>query len=186
MSSFGEELKRERELRQITLREISEATKISLRYLDALERNDFRHLPGGVFNKGFVRAYAEYIGVDPEAMVNAYLLEQQGQEGRDRAETARRPVPSAEPDGGVGAEPGVGPRRRASVSVVLPAAGRRRAVISAVLVLIVVVALVGFFVVWLWPKLGRGEPRVSPSGSERTSAEVASPGRLRTSDEVES
>jgi len=75
VSSFGEELRRERELRQITLREISEATKISLRYLDALERNDFRHLPGGVFNKGFVRAYSQYIGVDPESMVNAYLLE---------------------------------------------------------------------------------------------------------------
>jgi len=80
VSSFGEELKRERELREITLREISEATKISLRYLDALERNDFERLPGGVFNKGFVRAYAEYIGVDPETMVNAYLLEERGQQ----------------------------------------------------------------------------------------------------------
>lgn len=82
MSSFGEELKRERELREITLREISEATKINLRYLDALERNDFERLPGGVFNKGFVRAYAEYIGVDPETMVNAYLLEERGQQSQ--------------------------------------------------------------------------------------------------------
>jgi len=80
VSSFGEELKRERELREITLREISEATKVNLRYLDALERNDFERLPGGVFNKGFVRAYAEYIGVDPETMVNAYLLEERGQQ----------------------------------------------------------------------------------------------------------
>ena len=80
VSSFGEELKRERELREISLREISEATKINLRYLDALERNDFERLPGGVFNKGFVRAYAEYIGVDPETMVNAYLLEARGQQ----------------------------------------------------------------------------------------------------------
>ena len=79
MSSFGEELKRERELRQITLREISESTKINLRYLEALERNDFTHLPGGVFNKGFVRAFAEHIGVDAEAMVNAYLLEEKSQ-----------------------------------------------------------------------------------------------------------
>ena len=47
MSSFGEELRRERELRQISLREISESTKINVRYLDALERNDFKHLPGG-------------------------------------------------------------------------------------------------------------------------------------------
>ena len=80
--SFGEELRRERELRQITLREVSESTKISLRYLEALERNEFEGLPGGVFNRGFVRAYAEFIGVDPEGMVNAYLLEEQSQSGR--------------------------------------------------------------------------------------------------------
>ena len=85
MSSFGETLKRERELRQISLREISEATKINLRYLDALEHDDFRHLPGGVFNKGFVRAYAQFIGVDPESMVTAYLEE----DGRQQARAAR-------------------------------------------------------------------------------------------------
>jgi cytoskeleton protein RodZ len=85
MSSFGETLKRERELRQISLREISEATKINLRYLDALERDDFRHLPGGVFNKGFVRAYAQFIGIDPETMVTAYLEE----DGRQQARASR-------------------------------------------------------------------------------------------------
>ena len=85
MSSFGETLRRERELRQISLREISEATKINLRYLDALERDDFRHLPGGVFNKGFVRAYAQFIGIDPETMVTAYLEE----DGRQQARSAR-------------------------------------------------------------------------------------------------
>ena len=85
MSSFGETLKRERELRQISLREISEATKINLRYLDALERDDFKHLPGGVFNKGFVRAYAQFIGIDPETMVTAYLEE----DGRQQARAAR-------------------------------------------------------------------------------------------------
>jgi cytoskeletal protein RodZ len=88
MSSFGETLRRERELRQITLREISEATKVNLRYLEALERNDFRHLPGGVFNKGFIRAYAQYIGVDAEAMVNAYLEEESRQ--RLKEEERRR------------------------------------------------------------------------------------------------
>lgn len=92
MSSFGETLKRERELRQISLREISEATKINLRYLDALERNDFRHLPGGVFNKGFVRAYAQFIGVDPEAMTNAYLEEEQRQLSRAQRAGAAEPA----------------------------------------------------------------------------------------------
>jgi cytoskeletal protein RodZ len=72
-------------LRQISLREIAEATKINLRYLDALERDDFRHLPGGVFNKGFVRAYAQFIGIDPESMVTAYLEE----DGRQQSRAAR-------------------------------------------------------------------------------------------------
>jgi transcriptional regulator with XRE-family HTH domain len=81
MASFGDSLRRERELRQITLREISEATKINHRYLEALERNDFRHLPGGVFNKGFVRAYAQYVGIDPDRMVLSYLEEERRQAG---------------------------------------------------------------------------------------------------------
>jgi cytoskeletal protein RodZ len=98
MSSFGETLKRERELRQISLREIAEATKINLRYLDALERDDFRHLPGGVFNKGFVRAYAQFIGIDPDSMVNAYLDEENRQQSRAaRTGGAVAPVAETEP-----------------------------------------------------------------------------------------
>ena len=75
MANFGDTLKRERELRDITLREISDATKINIRYLEALEQNRFESLPGGLFNKGFIRAYSTYIGVDGEAMVNCYLQE---------------------------------------------------------------------------------------------------------------
>ena len=79
MPTFGEELKRERELRGIGLREVAEATKVNIRYLEAMERDDFEHLPGGVFNRGFVRAFAQFIGVDPDAMVNAYLMQEQAQ-----------------------------------------------------------------------------------------------------------
>jgi cytoskeletal protein RodZ len=75
MSSFGEQLKRERELRKVSLEEIAEATKISVRYLRALEINDFSQLPGGVFDRGFVRAYAQFVGLDEEATVEAYLAE---------------------------------------------------------------------------------------------------------------
>jgi len=79
MPTFGEELKRERELRGIGLREVAEATKVNIRYLEAMERDDFEDLPGGVFNRGFVRAFAQFIGVDPDAMVNAYLMQEQAQ-----------------------------------------------------------------------------------------------------------
>lgn len=85
MASFGEELRRQRELRGVNLREISDATKINIRFLEALEENEFRHLPGGQFNKGFIRAYARHIGVDPESMVDAYLVELDKQEGSPRA-----------------------------------------------------------------------------------------------------
>jgi cytoskeletal protein RodZ len=96
MSSFGDEFRRERELREISLREVAEATKISLRHLEALEQNSFESLPGGVFNRGFVRAYAEFIGIDPEAMVNAYLMEQQTQStGKQHDDHLLRRPPTA-------------------------------------------------------------------------------------------
>ena len=75
MVSLGEELKREREFREISLREISEATKINLRMLEAIESNDFKALPGGIFNRNFIRAYAEFIGLDPEIAVRKYQVQ---------------------------------------------------------------------------------------------------------------
>ena len=72
LASFGEELRREREIRGISLKEIADATKISKRFLDALERNDHRTLPAPVFTRGFVREYARYVGLNAEEMVNRY------------------------------------------------------------------------------------------------------------------
>ena len=80
MATFGETLRRERELRQVSLREVAEATKINVRHLQALERNDFGFLPGGAFTRGFIRSYARYIGIDDVEMVNAYLYELAQQE----------------------------------------------------------------------------------------------------------
>lgn len=72
-ASFGEELKRERLLREVSLEEISAATKISVRLLTALEDGDVRKLPAPVFIRGFIRAYSLYLGLDPIEKVNAYL-----------------------------------------------------------------------------------------------------------------
>jgi cytoskeletal protein RodZ len=66
---FGENLRRERELREITLEEIAAATKIGTRSLRALEEERFGQLPGGIFNRGFVRAYARYVGIDEDEAV---------------------------------------------------------------------------------------------------------------------
>ena len=91
MASFGETLKRERELRDISLRDIADATKINIRYLEALEHNRFEILPGGVFNKGFIRAYARFIGADGEALVDGYLQEMAA---REAAVAGASPTPS--------------------------------------------------------------------------------------------
>ena len=72
MGTFGERLQREREMRGITLEEIAEATKIGTRSLRALEEQDFDKLPGGIFNKGFVRAYSKYLGIDEDQAVADY------------------------------------------------------------------------------------------------------------------
>jgi cytoskeleton protein RodZ len=69
MGAFGERLRREREMRGISLNEIAESTKISRRHLESLENEDFDALPGGVFNRGFVRAYARFVGINEEQAV---------------------------------------------------------------------------------------------------------------------
>ncbi|MEE8403593.1 MAG: RodZ domain-containing protein [Candidatus Hydrothermarchaeaceae archaeon] len=72
MPSFGEYLKRERELREISLRAVSDETKISYRYLQALEEDNESKLPAEVFIKGFIRSYAGYIGLDPDEAILRY------------------------------------------------------------------------------------------------------------------
>ena len=76
---FGERLQREREMRGITLEEIAASTKIGTRSLRALEKEEFDQLPGGVFNKGFVRAYAKYLGIDEEQAVADYMAAMGGE-----------------------------------------------------------------------------------------------------------
>src|SRR6476646_6572419 len=71
-SAFGYRLRREREMRGSTLDEITESTKIARRHLEALETERFDQLPGGVFNKGFVRAYARFLGIDEDRAVADY------------------------------------------------------------------------------------------------------------------
>jgi cytoskeleton protein RodZ len=75
---FGEHLKREREMRGVTLEEISAATRIAPRFLAALESEQWELLPGGVFNRGFIRSVARYLGLDEDSLVAEYALETRG------------------------------------------------------------------------------------------------------------
>ncbi len=89
MASFGERMRRERERRRVSLDDIAAATKIGTRSLRALEQEDFDKLPGGIFNKGFVRAYARYLGMDEEQAISDYM-EAAGEPAREDPLDAER------------------------------------------------------------------------------------------------
>jgi cytoskeleton protein RodZ len=69
---IGEKLRLERETRGIALRDISEHTRISMRYLEAIESDDYRRLPGGIFNRSFIRAYAKFVGYNEQEAIEEY------------------------------------------------------------------------------------------------------------------
>jgi len=99
--SFGVNLRRERELRGITLDEISRETKISLRFLEALESDQLDQLPGGVFRRGFVKTYARYIGLNEDKVLQDYAVlvsesedEAKGGEGAPTRDPSATIVPS--------------------------------------------------------------------------------------------
>ena len=91
--NFGERLKRERELREVTPNEVVVATRISLRFLEALENEDWDKLPGGVFNRGFVRAIARYLGLDEEHLLAEYDLAR-GDQAPESTSSSENRIPS--------------------------------------------------------------------------------------------
>jgi cytoskeleton protein RodZ len=87
---FGEHLRRERELRGVTLDEVSAATRIKTAFLEALENGRWEELPGGAFNRGFIRATSKFLGLDEDGMIAEYSLE---------TGTAEQNKPAVEPPG---------------------------------------------------------------------------------------
>src|SRR5512135_1677705 len=70
---FGGRLRQAREARGMSLAQIAASTKISMMVLEALERNDVSRLPGGLFSRAFVRAYAREVGLDPGRTVEEFI-----------------------------------------------------------------------------------------------------------------
>jgi cytoskeletal protein RodZ len=96
MDDLGARLKRARESQGATLREVATRTKISVAALEALERNDFSRLPGGIFGRAFVRAYALEIGLDPEATVLEFQQRLEELEREAAARVGARPEVTAD------------------------------------------------------------------------------------------
>ncbi|HEV2704776.1 MAG TPA: helix-turn-helix domain-containing protein [Pyrinomonadaceae bacterium] len=90
--SLGEQLRRTREARGVSLREISEQTRITMRHLEAIEADDYKHLPGGIFNKSFIKAYARQINFDEKRALDLYArtLRERGETEEDAATSPRR------------------------------------------------------------------------------------------------
>jgi hypothetical protein len=96
VTRLGDQLRAARERRKTVLEQVSEETRIQLRYLEALERHDWECLPADVFTRGYLRTYAQYLGLDPEHLLKAYARERRiagfddaSLRGRDAQDAAR-------------------------------------------------------------------------------------------------
>jgi cytoskeletal protein RodZ len=90
MSELGPRLKQARLAKGVSLRQIEASTKISVGALEALEKDDYARLPGGIFARSFVRAYAVAVGLNPDDTVHEFLTEFEKFE-RDNERSAKRP-----------------------------------------------------------------------------------------------
>lgn len=104
MGEFGDKFRKTREAKKISLDDVSKVTKIGSRMLQAIEQEHFDQLPGGVFNKGFIRAYAKHLGLSEEEAITSYLacLRQAQLDAQAGWDPQARPAP---PDKGAPAAP---------------------------------------------------------------------------------
>ncbi len=91
-SSLGEKLRQAREERGISISEVAEQTRISSLYLKSIEDDNYKPLPGGIFNKGFIKSYAKYVGIDEnEALQDYAVLVEQNQNDQEDLNPKYRP-----------------------------------------------------------------------------------------------
>lgn len=75
---FGQELQQQREARGVALEAIASSTKVSILYLRALEAERRSDLPGGVFNKGIVRSYCQFVGLEENEWLERFMASELG------------------------------------------------------------------------------------------------------------
>ncbi len=92
--SIGARLRQARELRQLSLQEVSEATKVRTHYLQALENDDLSAIPSAAQARGFLRIYAEYLQLDSADLTSVQPRESPVAAPASAAELVATPVPS--------------------------------------------------------------------------------------------
>jgi cytoskeleton protein RodZ len=99
VGQFGDKFRKAREKKGISLDDVSNVTKIGSRMLQAIEEEHFDQLPGGVFNKGFIRAYAKHLGINDQEAVTEYLecLRQEQVKAQAVWQPQARPAPEKRP-----------------------------------------------------------------------------------------
>lgn len=177
--TFGEKLQRERELRSITLDEIAASTKIGTRLLHALETEEFEKLPGGIFNKGFVRAYAKYLGLDEEQAVIDYMAAENEKERKRRAPLDPEQPRSSQPQLFAiqgGARPDNVYNIRASAEVVSPQPDQAGGFLKAAVILVFVLGIGGFAWKYYESRATAAKPvSVAEAQQQKSSAPVQQP-----------
>jgi len=150
-TDFGGRLKRAREARGVSLRQIATDTKISIGVLEGLERGDISKLPGGIFSRAFVRSYAQQVGLDAEATVREFL--------------------EVFPDETIAAGSPLEVARYTQAEEQLFATRQRAA--RTVLWLVAVTVPLGALVLYL--SIGRGQPAIAPVEAGPSTSEAATP-----------
>lgn len=145
--SIGEKLRLARETRGIALRDISDQTRISMRYLEAIETDDYRRLPGGIFNRSFIRAYAKFVGYDEQEAIEEYsrVLRQQGEVEDDMPKSHRSMVYTDDNE------------------------SRNRSALTTLLLALLILAILSLAV---WAALHFYQTKFSPNRSEAGSADT--------------
>jgi cytoskeleton protein RodZ len=152
MPTLGEELRRVREEKGMNLREVSDATHIGTRFLQAIESDNYSILPGGIFNRGFVRSYARYVGMDEEQAMALYNQQLEVQGG----EAPRIPAPSLD---------GIEEEASSPWGSI------------ALIVITLLLLSAGIFTAWKWFKGGEAllAGGATPAASPSASSEAATP-----------
>jgi cytoskeleton protein RodZ len=160
---FGAMLRHAREERGVSLQAIAQATKISLLTLEALERNDISHLPGGIFTRAFVRGYAGEVGLDPEETVRQFNASFPAERG-----SAAEPQPRSAPRREVRIDLGTG---------AAPYVGRTLTAVAAIALLVAYLALSGRLASWQRSPATAAPPvsKLSPAPVEPMEETVAVP-----------